>query len=138
VRPGIWRRLRINDLDVDSLVRYAQVLDEAQRFGIYQRIADASLFLAGIFPECIEVQQRYPRSGQPRFRMRSSLLHSLEDYEAYGRTFYRLAARHQQARIQGLDHVLAVLSEQFILAEKPLTFLAERYLALRKHRLFDL
>jgi hypothetical protein len=138
VRPGIWRRLRFNDLDVDSLVRYAQVLDEAPRFEVYQRIADACLFLAGIFPEHIEARQRYPQSGKPRFRMRSSLLHSLEDYEAYGRTFYRLAAGHQQARLEGLDQVLAVLSEQFVLAEKPLSFLAERYLSLQKHRLFDL
>jgi hypothetical protein len=138
VRPGIWQRLRINDLDVDSLVRYAQVLDEDSRFEVYQRIADACLFLAGMFPEYIEARQRYPHSAQPRLRLRSSLLHSLEDYEAYGRAFYRLAARHKQARVQGLEQVLATLSEEFVLAEKPLAFLAERHLSLRKHRLFGL
>jgi hypothetical protein len=138
VRPGIWQRLRINDLDVDSLVRYVQVLDEESRFEVYQRIADACLFLAGIFPEYIEARQPYPQSGQPQLRLRSSLLHSLEDYEAYGRTFYRLAARHKQARVEGLEKVLAILSEEFVLAEKPLAFLAARYLSLRKHRLFGL
>ena len=137
VRPGLWRRLRVNDLNVDSLVHYAGLLEEEQRFGVYQRIGDACLFLAGVFPEYIESQQRYPHSGQPRFRLKSSLLQSLEDYEAYGQTFYRLAAKHEVARIGARDRVLSLLSEQFILAEKPLAFLAERYLSLRKHRMFE-
>jgi hypothetical protein len=127
VRPGIWRRLR-----------YAQILDEEYRFATYQRIGDACLFLTGIFPEYIAARQTYPQSGQPRPRLGGALVHSLEDYEAYGRTFYRLAAKHRQAPLQGLERVLATLSEQFILAEKPLAFLAERYLALRKHHLFEL
>jgi hypothetical protein len=134
--PGIWRRLRVNDLNVDSLIAYAGTLDEPHRFWAYQRIADACLFLTGVFPEYVETSQRYPLSGQPRPRLGSSLLHSLEDFESYGQSFYRLAARHRVARLQGLDGVLTTLSEQFILAEKPLAFVAERYLALRKHRLF--
>jgi hypothetical protein len=136
VQPGIWRRLRVNDLDVDSLIGYAESIEEEHRFGAYQRIADACLFLIGMFPEHIEASQRYPLSGQPRLRLRSSLLHSLEDYESYGQAFYRLAAEHRVGRLQGLDEVLTTLSQQFILAEKPLAFVAERYLALRKHRLF--
>jgi hypothetical protein len=138
VRPGVWRRMRVNDLDVDSLVRYAQILEEEQRYGVYKRIADACLFLTGIFPEYIEARQRYPQSGQPRLRLKSSLLHDLEDHEKYGRTFYRLAARHGMARLQGLDEILSRLSANFILAEKPLALLAERYLSLRKRHLFEL
>ena len=137
VHQGIWRRLRVNDLDVESLIRYAQVLDEDQRFRVYQRIADACLFPSGIFPEYIETRQRYPGSGQPQLTLRGSLLQSLEDYERYGQRFYGLASRHRMAAIRGLDGVLVRLSEQFILAEKPLVFLAERYLAPRKHRLFE-
>ncbi len=136
VRPGVWRRLRINDLDVDSLLAYANSLEEDQRFWAYQRIGDACLFLAGMFPEHIDDQQRYPLSGGPRFRVRGSLLHGLEDYEGYGQTFYRLASAHRVAEVRALDDVLSTLSRQFILAEKPLAFVAERYLALRKHRLF--
>ena len=136
VRPGIWRRLRINDLDVDSLIAYANILEEEHRFWVYQRIGDACLFLSGMFPEHVDAQQRYPLGGQPRYRVRGSLVHTLEDFEGYGQTFYRLAASHPVAQAQGLDSVLSTLSERFILAEKPLSFLAERYLALRKHRLF--
>jgi hypothetical protein len=137
IRPGIWRKIRVNDLDVDSLLRYAQILDEEHRFGIYKRVGDACLFLTGLFPEYVDTQQRYPHSGEPRFRVRSSVLQNLEDYEAYGRTFYHLAAEHKVARLQALDEVLNVLSRAFILAEKPLAFVAERYLSLRKHSLFE-
>jgi hypothetical protein len=137
VRPGIWQRFRVNDLDVDSLLRYVQILDEEHRFPAFQRIGDACLFLTGLFPEHIEAHQQYPKSGQRRPRLSSSLLHSLEDFEAYGRTFYHLAAEHPLARRQALDEVLAILSEQFILAEKPLAFMGERYLSLRKHHLFE-
>ena len=138
VRRGIWYRLRVNDLDVDSLVRYAQMLEKKQRFRAYQRVGDACLFLAGIFPEHIGARQLYSRHSGPQLRVRSSLLQSLEDYETYGRTFYRLASDQPQAEVGGLDQVLALLAEKFILAEKPLTFIAERYLSLRKHHIFPL
>jgi hypothetical protein len=61
-----------------------------------------------------------------------------EDYEAHGRAFYRLAAEHEKAKVKELDDVPAALSENFILAEKPLAFLAGRYLRFTKHRLFEL
>jgi hypothetical protein len=137
VRPGIWHRFRVNDLDVDSLLRYAQILDQEFRFPAYQRIGDACLFLAGLFPEHIEARQWYPQSGQARPRLSSSMVHSLEELEAHGRAFYHLAAEHPVARQQGLTGVLETLSEQFILAEKPLAFMGDRYLSLRKHRLFE-
>jgi hypothetical protein len=138
VRQGIWYRLRVNDLDIDSLVRYAQMLEEEHRFRAYQRIGDACLFLTSIFPEHIGARRLYTRRSGPQLRVRSSLLHSLEDYETYGRTFYRLAGKHPQAEVAGLAEPLGQLSEKFILAEKPLTFIAERYLSLRKHHIFPL
>lgn len=138
VRQGIWYRLRVNDLDVDSLIRYAQMVEEGQRFGVYRRIGDACLFLAGVFPEHIEVRPSYPQSSGPRLRVQSSLLQNLEDYEAHGRAFYRLAARHPQARVEGLDQVLETMHEHWILATKPLSFVARRYLSLRKQQIFPL
>jgi hypothetical protein len=137
VGKGVWQRIRVSDLDVESLIRYAQAVDGEQRFWAYRRIADACLFLTGVFPESLDSPWGYAGNAQPRLRRRSSLFQSLEDYEAYGRAFYRLAAEHRFARVQGLDTVLTTLSESFVLARKPLTFLAERYLSLRKGRLFD-
>jgi len=138
VRAGIWRRYRTSDLDVEGLMRYCQSLDEEFRFATYKRIADVCLFLAGMFPEHIETQYRYPQSQRVRPRMKGRVCRSLEDYEAYGRAFYRLAAEHERAGVEGLDDVLASLSENFILAEKPLVFLAGRYLQFTRHRLFEL
>ena len=49
-----------------------------------------------------------------------------------------IAGKHPQAEVAGLAEPLGQLSEKFILAEKPLTFIAERYLSLRKHQIFPL
>jgi hypothetical protein len=138
IRPGIWRRLRVNDLDVHSLIRYAEFLDEDQRWGVYQRIGDACLFLTGLFPEYIDARQRYPHSRQPRPRLSGTFLQSMEDYEAFGERFYQLAASHPEAQQRDLQRVLEVLAEEFILAERPLSFLARHYLSFRKHDLFEL
>ena len=138
IRERVWRKYRTNEFDVEGLMRYCQALDEESRFGCYRRIADVCLFLSGMFPEHIEAQHRYPLSGQLRPRMRSRVCASREDYEAHGRAFYRLAAEHERARAEGLDDVLAALSEDFILAEKPLAFMADRYLPFTKHGLFEL
>jgi hypothetical protein len=69
VRKGIWRKYRFNDFNVDSLIRYCQAVDEDHRFRFYKRIADVCLFLAGMFPEHIEAQYRYPLSGKIRPRV---------------------------------------------------------------------
>ena len=49
-----------------------------------------------------------------------------------------MASQHPQARKEGVDQVLSDLSDQFVLAIKPLAFLGERYLSLRKHHFFKL
>jgi hypothetical protein len=69
--------------------------------------------------------------------MRGQVLQRLEDYERYGRAFYRLAAAHERARVEGLDGVLGRLAEDFVLAEKPLVFVGERYLRFTRQRLFE-
>jgi hypothetical protein len=40
--------------------------------------------------------------------------------------------------VEGLDEVLETLSEDFILAEKALSFVADRYLGLIKTQLFGM
>jgi hypothetical protein len=62
---------------------------------------------------------------------------SLEEYEAHGQAFYRLAAEHKTARAEGLHQVLVTLSDNFVLAEKPLAFLSHRYLQFARHKLFN-
>ncbi len=129
VKRGVWRRYRISDLDVESLERFGASAEPAQRFEAYKRIADVCLFLTGMFPDFVN-------STRPA-GARASRYRSREDYEEHGQAFYRLAAEHGRAQAEGLAAVLSTLSEQFVLAEKPLAFLADRYLRFSRHRLFD-
>jgi hypothetical protein len=136
VRPGVWFRYRTSELDVEGMMRMAQRAEEPFRFEPYKRIADVCLFLAGMFPEHIDAQYRYPASRQVRPGARGRTIKRLEDYESHGRAFYRLAAEHEMARMEGLDDVLMTLSEHFLLAEKPLVFLSGRYLRFTRHKVF--
>jgi hypothetical protein len=133
---GVWRRYRTDDLDVEGLLRYAEALDEPYRFEPYKRIADVCLFFSGVFPEAIKTQHRYPVSRQARPGAKGRMLQSREDYERYGRAFYQLAADHERAEVGGLGEVLTTLSANFVVAEKPLAFLADRYLWGARHQLF--
>lgn len=120
VRRGVRRRVRCNDMDIDSLTRFAAAAEPSQRFGYYKRIADVCLFVSGVFPD-----------GASRRAVRSA-----EDYEREGRRFYALAAAHPAARALELAGVFAELEENFASARKPLAFVSARFLHARKRRLF--
>ena len=128
VRSGVWYKHRFSDLDVDSLIRLCGAVEEQLRFGLYKRIADVCLFIAGIFPEYAQPGAAVPWSQRGQ--------RDLEDYEQEGRQFYGLASQHEGAALLELREVLRALSEQFALAVKPLTFLSQHYLPLRRHTLF--
>ena len=135
-RRGIMRRIRYNDMDVDSLVRLCASADEEQRLGLYKRIADVCLFVSGLFPDQSIVDHRYPASGQPRPPSVRRMRRSLEDYEREGRKFYGLASEHAAARTLKLSDVFGLLRQHFVAARKPLGFIASQYLHSSKHRLF--
>lgn len=128
VRRGVWYKHRFSDLDIDSLIRLCQAVEDHLRFGFYKRIADVCLFIAGMFPEAAQ------RGASTAWTSRGQ--RDLEDYEQEGRQFYELAAQHEGAAVLELTDVLRTLSERFTLAAKPLTFLSEHYLPLRRHTLF--
>lgn len=133
VRRGVRRRVRYNDMDVDSLIRFAADADPEQKFGYYKRIADVCLFLSGVFPD--SAQTRAGNSPLPRsWRMRRTL----EEYEREGRTFYGLAQEHPAARVLELSQVFAALKDNFNAARKPLTFVATRFLHAKKRQLFGM
>jgi len=136
VRPGLRRRVRYNDMDIDSLVRFTSTVDEEHRFGLYKRIADVCLFISGFFPEYAFFDYRYPASGQVRPLTVGRIRRSLEDYEEEGRRFYGLAEEHEMARVLQLTDVFALLRERFNHARKPLSFISAHYLHARKQQLF--
>jgi len=136
VRKGVWRKIRFNDMDIDSLVRFCQAVDEERRFGFYKRIADLCLFILGMFPEYATMDYRYPSTAKARPRLFSWLRRSAEDYEDEGRRFYKLAGQHRDAAILDLADVLQQLHEKFNLAKKPLNYISEHFLQFRRERLF--
>ena len=138
VRKGIWRKYRFSDYDIDSLMRHSEVLSREQRFPSYKRIADICLFTRGIFHEHAQ-QESLPPSVAGKGK---------QELENYGRYFYRAAAEYaelvehhslsmeQQLRLQEIIEVLIQLSEHFVMAVKPLTFMADHFLEPFKDELF--
>jgi hypothetical protein len=133
VRPGIWRRVRFSDFDIDSLLRYMASLDEPERFPAYKRIADICLFTLGIFAPADT-----PVSAQSLLTegLRVKARRGWDDYVSQGIAFYRLASRHPDIRARELSDVLSTLSEKFTLAVKPLAFISSRYLQPFKENVF--
>lgn len=136
VKGRVWRKLRFNDMDIDSLISFCQVVDEEYRFGFYKRIADACLFILGIFPEYVTAQYRYPLSGQIRPSIAGQKPKAPEEYEREGKKFYQLAAKHPFAQMMNLEGTLNELAENFNLAKKPLNFIADYYLQFKRRRIF--
>jgi hypothetical protein len=131
VRPGVWNKTRFSDFEVEDLIKYSRMIEEAQRFLPYKRIADICLFVSGVFPDFIavnELNRGRRASGLARF--------SREDFSNRGIHFYRAAALHREALYQGMRDVLLKLSNDFELAVKPLSYLSTHYLNLLKDRIF--
>ena len=135
VRRGIRRRVRYNDMDVDSLIRFAANADPEQKFGYYKRIADVCLFLSsGVFPD--SAQSRASSTGNTAGSRSWRMRRTLEEYEREGRTFYGLAQEHPAARALELSQVFAALKQNFNSARKPLTLVATRFLHAKKRQMF--
>ena len=136
VGEHIFEKIRVNDLDMVSLMDLCEAVEDTYRLGFYKRIADICLFTIGIFPDYAEYDYRYPSSGQLRPQFRGKVRMSLEDYEKEGRKFYKLAAEHPSARELDLSDVFWALHEDFQKAKKPLNFIAEHYLRYKRYRFF--
>lgn len=136
VRKGIWRKIRFNDMDVDSLLRFCQAADEEHRFRFYKRIADLCLFILGMFPEYVIMDYQYHSGSGTRPRFFGRFKRSAEDYEEEGKLFYKLAGEHRDATTLHLAEVLYQLHENFYLAKKPLNFISEHYLKFKKGKMF--
>ena len=142
VRKGIRRRVRYNDMDVDSLIDFAARVDESERFSYYKRIGDVCLFLTGFFRDSTyssksTFNSNFKSGAYSRTNFTRKKRRSLEEYESEGRRFYRLAEEHPTAGVLELTDVFSVLRDQFSAARKPLTFLSSRYLHSRHNNLFN-
>ncbi len=113
---NIWRKINFTDMDIEGLKKMAQIIEEEHRFGIYKRIADACLFIVGVFPEYIKESSENEEEGKKFYKL-------VSDYLSYE---------------NALSQVFWQLSEKFSLAKKSLNYISEKYLSLRKHQIFDL
>ena len=136
IRKGIWKKIRFNDMDITSLIRFSQVIEDEYRLSLYKRIADVCLFVLGIFPDYAERSYRYPLSGEIRPQITAGARISPEEYEKRGQQFYRLAAEHRAAAETDLSDIFRALHENFQKAKKPLNFIAEYYLRAKRNMLF--
>ena len=117
-RDGKPRAMRVNDLDLRSLIRYCRAIEEQHRFDLYCHIADLCLFAAGLF------------SAERIWG------YSAATWMEHGTMFYSLAAGHRQASHRDLGDTLNALSENFSLAVKPLRLIADRYLGAMRDEVF--
>lgn len=138
LQKGIWRKVRFNNMDIDSLSSFSESLPEKQRFGFYKRIADICLFTVGMFPEHASLSYGYPECRDARPRVAGRMDRGVGDYEEEGRRFYRLAARHASIKGSELAGVLSLLGENFNAARKALTFTSHHYLRYQRQKLFAL
>lgn len=117
-RDGQPRAMRVNDLDLRSLIRFCRAIDEEHRFDLYCHIADLCLFASGVF------------SADRVWG------HSAATWREQGTLFYSLAAGHRHATYHELGDTLNALSENFTLAVKPLRLIADRYLGAMRDEVF--
>ncbi len=135
---GIWRKIRFNDLDVDSLTRFSQHVDEQYRLSFFKRIADICLFMLGIFADYIQYTYRYPHSGELRPSLVRQMRRSTEEYEEKGKKFYKLAANHPLAKDLEISELFWLFHGSFHTAQKPLRHIAQNYLHNERGKLFGM
>jgi|GEM_PF-5084304 len=117
---GHLRRLVVHSLDPDSM-RAALPYAQGEVAGdLLRRMADAYLFLAGVFPDHV-----VERRGEP-----------LDAWERRGQGLYRTAAAHYEEVAPAWARRLEGLAASFHPTRRALNYLSERYLADRRRAWF--
>lgn len=126
---GLTYQRHFSEFDFDDVLELAGLVELPYRYDFYKRLADISLFITGIFPECL------PGSKGGNAQLPEKHIgHSgrtLRDYEKDGRKYYDLASTYDEAKEQGLDQVLSQLAENFTIIRKPLNYLAANLMSKR-------
>lgn len=120
---GLTYQRHFSELDFDDVLELAGLVELPYRYDFYKRLADISLFITGIFPEYLYGAKDANEHIPERYIGDSG--RTMHDYEEEGRRYYDLASTYDEAREQGLDHVLSQFAENFTTIRKPLNYLAE-------------
>ena len=133
---GRARTRRFSELDPVRLAGLLDVVPEDSRPGVYRRLGDVSLFLAGVFPDYSAMHALGPvdvsrllRSARvpPSERDDLAAAPALDLLEYLGARWYRAALATAPVRTAGLD-VVGEVAERFRQARRVLNHLADRYL----------
>ncbi len=133
---GRSRTRRFSELDPVRLAGLIEVAPEESRPGIYRRLGDVSLFLAGVFPDYSAMHafgpvdvSRLLRSARVPAGDRDGLAAApaLDLLEYLGARWYRAALATAPVRTARLD-VVGEVAERFRQARRVLNHLADRYL----------
>ena len=133
---GRVRTRRFSELDPVRLAGLLDDVPEAERPGVYRRLGDVSLFLAGVFPDYATLYGVGP-AGVARLLRAARVpaaeydhlaaVPAIELLEALGARWYRAACGLAPVRTARLD-VVAEVADSFRQARRVLNHIADRYL----------
>jgi hypothetical protein len=133
---GRTRTRRFSELDPVRLAGLLDGVPDAERPGVYRRLGDVSLFLAGVFPDYATLYGVGPasvgrllRAAQVPAAQHDQLaaIPAIELLEQLGARWYRAAYGLAPVRTARLD-VVAEVADQFRQARRVLNHIADRYL----------
>jgi hypothetical protein len=133
---GRMRTRRFSELDPVYLAGLLEGTPEAERPGVYRRLGDVSLFLAGVFPDYATLYGIGPAQVGRLLRAaqipaaqhdRLAAVPAIELLEQLGARWYRAACGLAPVRTARLD-VVAEVADSFRQARRVLNHVADRYL----------
>jgi hypothetical protein len=147
-RGNRWRRQRFSEIDPGRLAAMLGVVSEREHPGIYRRLGDLALFLAGVFPDHVTGRELHPlelerllRSVSGRAPLRAEDVEQILGsrgsaglLEWLGPRWYRQAAAGTP--VPGLARLLDDVAARFEAARRFLNFVTDRYLFPRRDRWF--
>jgi len=141
---GRVRTRRFSELDPVRLAGLLDGVPDAERPGVYRRLGDVCLFLAGVFPDYATLYAvgpaqvsrllraaRVPAAEQDQL----ATIPAIELLEQLGARWYRAACGLAPVRTARLD-VVAEVAERFRQARRVLNHVADRYLFSTDHPWF--
>ncbi|HUY52857.1 MAG TPA: hypothetical protein VMV92_45355 [Streptosporangiaceae bacterium] len=141
---GRTRTRRFSELDPVRLAGLLDGVPDAERPGVYRRLGDVSLFLAGVFPDYATLHgvgpvgvARLLRAAQVPAAQHDRLAGApaIELLEQLGARWYRAASAAAPVRTARLD-VVAEVADSFRQARRVLNHIADRYLFAADHPWF--
>jgi hypothetical protein len=141
---GRPRTRRFSELDPVRLAGLLDGVPDAERPGVYRRLGDVSLFVAGVFPDYATLYGVGPASVARLLRAaqvpaaeqeRLATVPAIELLEQLGARWYRAAHHLAPVRTARLD-VVADVAGRFQQARRVLNHVADRYLFAADHPWF--